>query len=130
MSMGSQRIGHNRLTFTLFILSLAVVGLCCSVWASNCGGFSLDLVTPGAETSVAAAHGLSCTTACRIFLDQGSNQCPCIQGRFLTTGQPEKPFQLFLILEFPSDFFFHGLQAPGKILHLVVCFSNVPTIII
>ena len=31
---------------------------------------------------------------------------PALQGRFLTTGQPEKRFQLFLILEFPSDFFF------------------------
>ena len=27
-------------------------------------------------TSVVEAHGLSCSMACVIFLDQGSNQCP------------------------------------------------------
>ena len=35
-------------------------------------------------------HRLSCSTACEIFLDQGSN--PCLQaGTFFTTEAPEKP---------------------------------------
>ena len=42
---------------------------CCG-GASHCRGFSV------AETgSIAAAHGLSCSSACGIFLDQGSNLC-------------------------------------------------------
>ena len=32
--------------------------------------------TQGARASVAVAHGLSCSVACGIFPDQGSNQCP------------------------------------------------------
>ena len=38
---------------------------------SSCGMWAL-----GAQASVVVAHGLSCSTACGIFPDQGSNPCP------------------------------------------------------
>ena len=38
---------------------------------SSCGSRAL-----GAWASVVVAHGLSCSAACGIFPDQGSNQCP------------------------------------------------------
>ena len=37
---------------------------------SNCGSRALD------AGSVVVAHGLSCSAACEIFPDQGSNPCP------------------------------------------------------
>ena len=39
---------------------------------SRCTGFS----SCGLWTSPVVAHGLSCSTACGIFPDQGSNPCP------------------------------------------------------
>ena len=51
--------------------------LCCSARASHCGGFSCCRARAlGPQASVVVAHGLSCSAACRIFLDQGSNPCP------------------------------------------------------
>ena len=61
----------------------------CSVWASHSGGFSccraqaLGLLgsrscssrTLESTGSIVVAHGLSCSTACGIFLAQGSNMC-------------------------------------------------------
>ena len=42
--------------------------------------------------SAVGAHGLSCSMACGIFPEQGSNQCPlALQDGFLTTGPPGKP---------------------------------------
>ena len=39
--------------------------------------------------SVVVAHGLSCPTACEIFLGQESNPLsPALAGVFLTTGPP------------------------------------------
>ena len=44
--------------------------------ASPCGGFSCcGAQALGCMGSVAAARGLSCSAACGIFLDQGSNLC-------------------------------------------------------
>ena len=67
----------------------------CDVQASYCSGFSSCRArAPGSQASVVAAHwcdivarplehrpsscgtGLSCSEACGIFLDQGSNPCP------------------------------------------------------
>ena len=76
--------------FIYFIyLFLAVLGLHCSPWASHCGGFSCCRARGiGAWASVVVAcgfwsagsvvvvHGLSCSTACVIFPDQGLNPCP------------------------------------------------------
>ena len=35
-----------------------------------------------AQASVVVTHGLSCSTACGIFPDQGWNRCPCT-GRWI-----------------------------------------------
>ena len=45
-------------------LFIAVASLVCIAWAL------------GAWASVIVAHGLSCSAACGIFPDQGSNLCP------------------------------------------------------
>ena len=48
-----------------------------AVPASHCSGFSCcGARTLGARASVVVAHGLSCSAACGIFPDQGSNLCP------------------------------------------------------
>ena len=44
---------------------------CNEGWASHCGCFSLQ--STGSRASVVVAHGLSCSEAYEIFLDQGSN---------------------------------------------------------
>ena len=48
-------------------LSLQKTGACprCTAWASHCGVQQLQIVGSGV-----VAHWLSCSTACRIFLDQ------------------------------------------------------------
>ena len=55
---------------------------CCGAWARGCAGFSSCnggsvVVAPRLESagSVVVAQGLSCSMACGIFLDQGSNLC-------------------------------------------------------
>ena len=48
----------------------------CSVWASDCGGFSCGAQALGHVGSAIVAHGLICSTAHEIFPDQGSNPCP------------------------------------------------------
>ena len=61
----------------------------CGVWTSHCSGFSCRgarALGPQASVvvarrlqstgSVVVAHGLSCSAACGIFPDQGSNPCP------------------------------------------------------
>ena len=56
--------------------------------------------------SVTVAHRLSCPAACGIFLDQGSNQSPALQGRFLTTEPPGKPWKILYeekILNLPKN---------------------------
>ena len=75
----------------LFIYFMAVLGLrFCARAFSSCGergplfiaGLSLSQPLPLWSTgsrragSVAVAHGLSCSTACGILPDQGSNPCP------------------------------------------------------
>ena len=50
--------------------------------SSRCAGLSLSRPLPlrstgsGCAGSVVVAHGPSCSTACGIFPDQGSNPCP------------------------------------------------------
>ena len=77
----------------IFLLFLAVLGLCFSARAfSSCGkrgllfiaGTGLSLSWPlflrstgsGRAGSVVVARGPSCSAACGIFPDQGSNLCP------------------------------------------------------
>ena len=61
--------------FSLVVVRGAV--LCCGARASHCSGFSCcGARTLGTWTSVVVAHGLGCSVACGIFLDQVSNPCP------------------------------------------------------
>ena len=48
----------------------------CGVWASPSGGFSLQNTGSRHTGSVVVVQGFSCSMACGIFLDQGSNPCP------------------------------------------------------
>ena len=49
----------------------------CDAWASHGGGFSCCRAQfLGCAGSVAVVHGLSCSVAYGVFLDQGSNPCP------------------------------------------------------
>ena len=71
--------------FILFIYFWLALGLrCCArpfsscgEQASHCGGFSCcGAWALGMWASVVVARGLSCSAACGIFPDQGSNRCP------------------------------------------------------
>ena len=49
----------------------------CDKRTYHCGAFSCcGAQALGALASVVVVHGLSCSVACGIFLDQGSNLCP------------------------------------------------------
>ena len=111
----------------LFVYLLAVLGSHCFAWAfSSCGerglcfvactGFSLLWLLflqssrqPGFGScstwaqwlqcagSVAVVHGLCCSTARRIFLDQGSNQCPlCCKADSLPLDHQGVPQRFWL----------------------------------
>ena len=86
---------HFKIYFILFFF-LAVLDLCCyawtfsscselallsscSAWASHCSGFSCGSQALGTWALVltgVVVHRLSCSVAWKVFLDQGSNQCP------------------------------------------------------
>ena len=74
-------------------------------WASHRGVLSrCGARAPGTRASVVAAHGLSCSAACGIFPDQGSNPCPL---HWQADSQPWRhqgsPVLLFLITTFKYD---------------------------
>ena len=50
-----------------------------SLVVASMGFSSLQNTCSRRVDSVVVAHGLSCSTACGIFLDQGSNPCPLHQ---------------------------------------------------
>ena len=62
----------------------------CSVWASQCDGFSCCRAQAlGMHASVAVARGLGCSAVCGIFPDQGLNPCHLQwQADFFTAGSP------------------------------------------
>ena len=61
----------------LSLVAVSGAALCSGERASHCGGFSCCRAWAlGLRASVVVARGLSCSTACGIFLDQGSNPCP------------------------------------------------------
>ena len=54
--------------FLTFYLFMAVLGLCCNVWASHRGGFLfMEQALPSSRVSLVATRGLSCSAACGIF---------------------------------------------------------------
>ena len=82
-------VGSSLLHMGFLQLRQAGAALHCGPWASHCGGFSCCRVRAlgaGASVvvarglwsagSVVVAHGLSCSMACGIFPDRGSNPCP------------------------------------------------------
>ena len=81
--------------------------------SSRCAGLSLSwpllLRSTGSRRagSVVVAHGLSCSAACGIFPDQGSNPCPL---HWQADSQPLRhqgsPVCLFLKVIFRLAFFF------------------------
>ena len=71
------KAGSGSFFFFLIYFFGAALGLCCCVRASHCGGFSCcGAWALGTQASVVVAHGLSCSAACGILPDQGSNPCP------------------------------------------------------
>ena len=90
-----------RWVFLLHGLSLVAMSgatLPCSAWTSHCGGFSCyGARALGVQASVVVAHRLSsvvhrlsCSAACGIFPDQGSNPCPLHWQVDSTTEPPGK----------------------------------------
>ena len=55
-----------------------------------------------AQASVVVGHGLSCSSACGILPDQGSNPSSELAGGFLTTGPPGKSWVSFLMALIPA----------------------------
>ena len=114
-------------------LFLAVLGLCCCAWAfSSCGGrgplFIAVCGPPIAMASLVAehglqahglqqlwlvgsvvvVHGLSCSAACGIFPDQGSNPCPLHrQADSQPLHHQGSPF-LFILMRFPHALLMEG----------------------
>ena len=70
--------GSSLLRVGFLYLWRAGATLCCGTRASHFGGFYSLLQSTGciAWASVTVAHGLSCSMACGIFPDQGSNPYP------------------------------------------------------
>ena len=99
--------GHSRFFFLLFFFNIFIYFCMCWVLvsvqglspvvasgghsSSRCAGFSLSRPLPLRSTgsrrvgSVVVAHGPSCSAACGIFPDQGSNSCPL---RWQADSQP------------------------------------------
>ena len=82
-------VGSSLLRAGFLQLRRAGAALPCSARASHCGGFSccgapaLGVRVSAVEArrlqsagSVVVAHGLSCSMACGIFPEEGSNPCP------------------------------------------------------
>ena len=59
---------------------VAASGAYCSLW---CSGSCCRARALGTWASVVVVHGLSCSVACGIFLDQGSNLCPLVGRQIL-----------------------------------------------
>ena len=119
--------------------------------SSRCAGLSLSwpllLRSTGSRRagSVVVAHGPSCSAACAIFPDQGSNPCPLPwqadpqplhhqgspAGGFLTTAPPGKPGRRILnhcaTREVPPQLFIHhplmgvGVIATFWVLWILPC---------
>ena len=96
--------------------------LCCHVWASHCAGFSwgaqtwkqqaLVVTVPGLQSTgpVFAACGPTCSSACGIFLVQGSDLCLLHwQADSLPLSHQGSPAPSLLYLRIPPIFL---LQSP------------------
>lgn len=92
----------NKGSFLKILICLAASALGCSMQDLCC--IMQDLVLclqtlvvahmpQSIQASLAAAHRLSCSTACGILVSQAGIEptCPALQGKFLTTGPPGSP---------------------------------------
>ena len=82
-SMGSQRVGHDWVTSlsgsSLLCWFSLVVGSRGCLFSSCDAGFSLCwLLLLWSTGPMVMAHGLNCSTACEIFLNQGQTCVSCI----------------------------------------------------
>ena len=76
-------------------LQRAGATLCCAACTSHRVGFSYCRAQAlGTWASVVAAHRLSCSVACEIFLGQGLNSCS-LPWKVLTTEQPGEVLHLY-----------------------------------
>ena len=90
---GSHRFGHDWVTEHTHLFVCAGSSLLCAIFFSSCREHELlssccaqashrshfsccGAQALGVWASVVVAWGLSCSVACGIFLDQGSNPCP------------------------------------------------------
>ena len=84
---------------------MVVLGLHWCVRAfSSCWEWGLVSLLRALQISVVVAHGLGCSTACRIFLDQGSNPHPLhwpVDSYPLC--HPGRPRSLILILYYTAN---------------------------
>ena len=65
-------------------------------------------------------HGLSCSVACEIFLDQGLNRVPCTGRRILnhcTTREVPQTVK-FLLAKFSKQLMTYTYHVPGSVLDL------------
>ena len=93
--------GGPSKNFLNYFVFLVMLGLCCyadfslvsesrgCAQAFHGGGFIVGLL--GMQTSVVAAPGPSCSSACGIFPNQGSNLSPALAGKFFTIETPGNP---------------------------------------
>ena len=70
----------------------------CRAGTSHCGGFSCwGAQAPGHVGTVVVVHGLSCSTACGIFPDQGSNLPLLCLLHWQVVMPPGKPISCLLV---------------------------------
>ena len=79
-------------THSFTLVAASGVTLCCGAWASHRSEFYCC----DAQGSAVAAHGLSCSTACGIFLDQWWNLCPLYCRRILNHWRTREVHQEIL----------------------------------
>ena len=80
--MGLQRDSVAARRLCLVVVSQGLFSIC-SVWASHCGGISCCLSVGSRHVGFSSCGTrLSCSAACGMFPDQGSNPCPLI-GRWI-----------------------------------------------
>ena len=109
------------------VLGLPLVAASGGHSSSRCAGLSLSwtllLRSTGSRRagSVVVAHGPSCSAACEIFPDQGSNPCPCIGRQILnhcTTREAQETFlKIFTYLIQNSAFLILQYTALCKMAH-------------
>ena len=92
-------LGLHRCMWSFFSCDEWELFSSCAEHASHRDGFSYcGTWVLGLWASGVVVHGLSCSEACGISPDQGSNPCPlALAGRFLTSGPPRESQSIFKV---------------------------------